>query len=437
MNILVLSTIKIKQSIAIRCRQAAVWVTVVVLLASSSAWTQTSLISVQPGQPLPKSEPVNAGRVAEAGRLTGYVNGASSCDKRTGDKDCSSGGGPFRKIGEGVRGVSPGGTLFIKAGSYTEPIVLNKIMEIRAYEGTATIAPSLLAPFDLVADALDDNGLPLNPKWGAQRKDPSALPDPQLCPPGRDIKSGHDPGSYPCTNQFTYKNDAHICGPHVNWFAATYQGTVLWQAHSPDGEDDDYNIELQRYDRAGYTKATVENKIQIECEFDSDETIDHFSTSWWSEFHSAVDDGKPWTRAHKKIDGAPLIVTGLVGLDGGHDLKSELHPVWALAMNVQDSADDDLWAFFVRNWGNEGFCGSDQEFIYFPNNRYTVRLPWKPGKTSVDVISKSFHAYHTTKPEPTVRKVPGEGVFVTFTLDAPKEDGSMWDGELRLKWSGD
>src|SRR5207244_9720234 len=135
-----------------------------------------------------------------------------------------------------------------------------------------------------------------------QRNDPGALPDPKPCPRG----DRHD--SFPCTNQFTYLNDAHICGPHVNWFAATYQGRVLWGAHSPDGEDDDYNIELERDDRAGYTQATTENKIQMECEFDSEETIDNFNTPWWSEFNTAVDDGKPWTRAHKKIDGAPLML---------------------------------------------------------------------------------------------------------------------------------
>src|SRR5205823_10817141 len=141
-------------------------VTVVVLLAASSARTQTSLISVQPGQPLAKSEPINPGRVAEVGSPTGYVNGASSCPKRTGDKDCSSGGGPFRKIGEGVRGVFPGGTLFIRTGSYPEPIILSKKMEIRAYDGSATIAPSVPAPYDLLTNVVDDNLLPLNPRWG-------------------------------------------------------------------------------------------------------------------------------------------------------------------------------------------------------------------------------------------------------------------------------
>src|SRR5262249_40245419 len=251
---------------------------------------------------------------------------------------------PFRKVGEGLRGVSPGGSLFIRGGFYGEPIVLNKRMVIGAYAGTVTIGPPSLAPFDLVGDAVDDNGLSLNPKWGAQRIDPSALPNPQLCP-------RRDPGSYPCTNQFTHQDSGWFgCGPHINWFGATYEGKVYWQDHS---SDDDYNIKLTREDRAGYTTAHADH---ILCEFDSDETIDHFSTPWWSRFHRAVDEGD--ARARQMMDGSFAIVTGLAGLDCEHGCWSELHPVWALAMNVQPSLEDDLWAIFVRNWGNEGFCGT-------------------------------------------------------------------------------
>jgi hypothetical protein len=31
--------------------------------------------------------------------------------------------------------------------------------------------------------------------------------------------------------------------------------------------------------------------------------------------------------------------------------------------------------------------------------------------------------------------VPREGVYVTFTLDPPRDQGSMWDGELILSWT--
>ncbi len=135
-------------------------------------------------------------------------------------------------------------------------------------------------------------------------------------------------------------------------------------------------------------------------------------------------------------DGRFGIVTALMGVDSEHSDAPpiELHPVWALAMNVEPAVDNDLWAFFVRNWGNEGFCSSDQEGILFPNNRYTFRLPWRPGATSVNVMSQTWNPYHTQTPGPSVIRVPQQGVFVTFNLDAPRGDGSMWEGELHLSW---
>jgi hypothetical protein len=360
----------------------------------------------------------------------------------------------------GAKPVSPSGTICIRTGSYNEPIVLNKIMEIRACDGTATIGPVPLAAFDLVADAVDNNGLPLNPKWGTQRSE-NVPPDPNQC------HHGDSDDSFSCTNQFTYTDSGchvlpppifrYCCGPHVNWFGATYQGTIFWDNHDcpfPCG-DDDYNMRLVPENGAGLTA----NTDHIQVEFDSDETIDHFNSPFWSTFHRAVDDdgcsgsggipvlgrvpGCPGrssgTRARQMINGgngALAIVTGLVGLDCGEGCFSELHPAWALVMNVQPSTDDDLWVFFVRNWGDEGFCGTDQHLIDFPNNRYTLRIPWKGGATSVMVNSQTLHPsnFQNPPPPPEFRNVPGQGVFITFTLDAPRGGGSMWDGELHLQW---
>jgi hypothetical protein len=432
MNVMTFSVEKMRRALATLHHQTRVWSTLTVLLASSLAPAQTSSVSQRPRKPLPEAKPAVPAGAAEIASPSGYVDGASRCLFRTGERDCSLFGGPFRKVGEGVRGVSPGGTLFIRGGVYSEPIVLNKQMEIRAYDGTARIAPSSLAPFDLVADTVDDNGLPLNPKWGAQRKNPPALPDPEQCP--------QDPGSYPCTNQFTYKDYEFPeigggCGPHINWFGVTYEGNIFWQDYS--SADSDYNMKLITVDQAGYS-ASTNFTDKIHCEFDSEETIDHFDSPWWSRFQKAVDDDD--SRARQMINedkGAVAIVTALMGFDDEHGVHVELHPVWALAMNVQPSVDDDLWTFFVRNWGNQGYCGKSQHFVYFPNNRYTFRLPWKPGATSVSITSQSVgHAYHIQNPSWNVKAVPGQGVFVTFTLDAPREDGSLWDGELHLKWVG-
>jgi len=448
MKNMALSVLKIKQSMDIRRQQAGVWAALVVLLASSLAPAQTSSVSQQSRQPSPTKEAANTGGASAAAPSTGFVDTTISCFFRTGNRDCVEFQGPFGKVSEGARlnykdgdaqPVSPGGTLFIRGGTYIEPILLNKKMEIRANDGTARIIGLLsLREFDLVADTVDDNGLPLNPKWGAQRNNPGALPDPLHCPSGR---SGleHDPGSSSCTNQFTYLNGGRFsaCGPHVNWFGATYEGIVFWDSH--DSEDDDYNLCFRTRNNAGYTTAHDRPRCDfdhIKCEFDAAETIDHFNTPWWSMFKTAVDESDD--RARQMINGRFAIMTGLVSLDCHHDCWSELHPVWALAMNVQPSINDDLWAFFVHNWGNGGNCifDLDQEFIDFPNNTYTFRLPWKDGATDVTFTSQTWHPYQTQNPPPSVRKVPGVGVFVTFTLDAPRDDGSMWDGELHLKWSG-
>jgi hypothetical protein len=384
-----------------------------------------------------------ASSVAPAQTL--FVDGNSGCPLflHFGNRDCVSSPfgfnvGPFTRVGEGARlnskdglprPLSSGGTLIIRGGTYPEPILLSKPMEIRA-EGTVTIGPpGRLAPFDLVADTVDANGLPFNPKWGAQRRNPSELPDPATCPDG--------PGRLPCTNQFTYENNRHLttlCRPffpryHVNWFGATYEGQACWDHHEED--DDDYNINLEQRDRAGYS--TVSRFLHGEFKFG--ETVEHFDTAWWSGFRRTVQEEDNDGPARQLIDGSFAIMTGLVGLDCRHDCSTEIHPLWALTMNVQPSIDDDLWVLFVRNSGNEGACGPDQEFIEFPSNRYTVRLPWRDGATSVEVTGRSFHSFNTGHPGPSILLRPGQGVFVTFSLERP-EDGSVWDGELHLKWVG-
>jgi hypothetical protein len=234
-----------------------------------------------------------------------------------------------------------------------------------------------------------------------------------------------------------------LCHEHVNWFGVTYEGQVRWEGHSCPlpFDDDDYEMNLTRPDQAGYPSYRPE----LHLEFDSDETADHFDSPWWNDFKAAValDDqfygcGETGPFAWDflgQLHGSAAIVTGLMNIDTYHQPQPpvEIHPVWAMAIN-QPLITYDRWAFFVRNWGNEGFCGSNQEFAYFPGNQFTFRLPWMPGATSVDVIDGIWHRYHTQNPNPVVTRVAGQGVFVTFFLDPPRDDGSMWDGELHLRW---
>jgi hypothetical protein len=301
--------------------------------------------------------------------------------------------------------------------------------------------PATPAPFDLVADAVDANGLPLNPKWGLQRRT-GDMPNPHQCPSGFGADDGN-PGSPACTNQFTYQNKGQFrCGAHVNWFAATYEGIVCFESLSQGifdrrEIDKDYNINLLTDDQAGYD---TESPF-LHGEFRGPDTVDEFETPWWLSFRRIVNDGNV-TGARFLIDGREATMTGLVSLDCNHSCGTELHPVWALAMNVLPSIDDDLWVLFASNRGVGGSCSLNlphgdlaQELIDLPGNRYTVRLNWKSGATSVEVVDKIFHGYNIDGPPPEVTQVTGVGVFVTFTLKSP-DDASLWDGEIHLKWSG-
>jgi len=349
-------------------------------------------------------------------------------------------------VGEAGTRFPPGTSISINAGVYSEAAFLNKQLELRAVNGAVTIGPPSLAPFDLVVEAVDDNGLPLNPKWGDQVR-LGTPPDPLRCP-------DEEPDDPSCTNHFTYRREG-LCGfeHHENWFAATYDttfgsdGNLTWELHScpathipPD--DDDYTMNLTRPDHAGY--ASTRNNIHIE--FDSGETIDRFvddcapnCSHWWSDFKTVVDRdddtygcGNHGYYADQFIGTPYAIVSGLVNFDTAHTVHVELHPVWALAINNPVYYSD--WALFVRNWGNQGFCGRGQEFAYFPNNQYTFRLPWKPGSTLLD-YSAVWSRYNTHRPYPEIRVVEGQAIYVTFFLDPPQDQGSMWDGELHLYWS--
>jgi hypothetical protein len=332
-------------------------------------------------------------------------------------------------------------------------------MRITAENGPVTISPPRLGAFDVVVDRVDANGLPLNPRWAGQLRPPFTPPDPAQCPNTTDILAGRphtyrDIGRSPCANQFSYKSYGNpqpvigpICGPHINWFPVTYEGTVTWNFHSCDAVDDDndFVIDLTRPDQAGYS-ATRPN---LHCEFDAGETMNRFASPWWTRFRNAVAaDDRLYGCGHAPSDpsaarailggtaGSFAIITALLNFDTEHDGVVELHPVWAMAINESDSTlASDRWALFARNWGNQGFCGHDQTFAAFPNNQYTFHLPWKAGASAVSVTSANWHRFSTQAPEPTVSIVPREGVYVTFTLDPPRDQGSMWDGELILSWT--
>jgi len=303
--------------------------------------------------------------------------------------------------------------------------------------------PSDKAPFDLTWSAVDGNGLPLNPRW-AKQDDPRSpgLPGQALC---------HHPWEAPCTTQtpkimdlpwpgeplHPYNYACTVAGPlgrHVNWHIVTYEGSAKWDSWSSvssDGirADDDYNINVWRQDQSAYTQ---ENPNFIHTEFDSDETIDHFTTSWWQQFHDAVKAGS----GDSFIDGKEIIEIGMLGLDCAHSCGSEIHPVLALAIHVKDDPDDDQWAIFARNTGNEGFCSHDS--IMAPElSTLLLTLPFRPGATGASVtVETNFQKTHDEIRMTTFPLMQGSrsGFVLQVELGDPAR-APMINGVLHLKWT--
>jgi hypothetical protein len=137
------------------------------------------------------------------------------------------------------------------------------------------------------------------------------------------------------------------------------------------------------------------------------------------------------------------ILTGMFGLDGEHNLKAELHPLFAIATKregFENAPGDEVWLMFVRNRGDEGFCSSQLWDSGFED--YTVRLPWRAGMDSVDVNwSKTEFEGTDGTSGPTVQALPPlplstqtPGVYVTFHL-GPSASSPFIDGALHLVWS--
>jgi hypothetical protein len=293
-------------------------------------------------------------------------------------------------------------------------------------------APS---PMDLVWGASrDTNGIPLNPKWGQQVTEPGSLPnaaeicfsvpgyfDNPLCStqhPGMDTGAG-------LTGLICSIGAETPISGHVNWYPSTYRGPIYWDSLS--FFDRDYNVRLIPPTQNGLTSTNTEN---IKGEFDSRETINNFSTPWWTVFRTAGDDGKK-----SMMDGKLAILSGLMGIDCVHGCGSELHPVWVLAIHVRDDPQNDVWAVFMRNWGNEGFCSDAQHEVNWAGNRFSLNLPWRAGANAVQVDGRTDFRGNMDGITGSWRDFPGARVRLAFTLPAPSARGLV-HGELHMRWTG-
>ncbi len=319
------------------------------------------------------------------------------------------------------------------------------------------------APFDLVKDEnlandeqTDLNGILRNPVWGFQAR--SAVPSkpyPFADPYEPQFKCFDRRGAFTlpeCTTQVAYCDlpsgifhpalcalvgECTVSG-HMNWTAASYDGAIVWDNLA---EDWDYNFLLYPPRQAGLTVAScTERKKAIGIEFDSREVIDPLGSDdsqfWWNRLRDAVNDpGSPGSVALlNEIKGKRALLTGLMNLDCEHGSTTELHPLWTMAIHLRDTDADDVWILMVRNWGNEGFCSSEQHYLErLPSDQFTLRLPWRNKATSVSVDTQTSKFYGDQVPPPQVTYRTNDAAFVRFKLPAA-DKRALSLGELHLKW---
>jgi hypothetical protein len=248
-------------------------------------------------------------------------------------------------------------------------------------------APTPDKDFDAQVDAthLDPNGAPLNLDWHPQLA--GIVPSPDACNDGQ-------PYTAQCTQNQPFEDqpsgfNAGICAlgkvvsghpiqpffGHSDWVVAQQTGAIGWFNF---GADFDYGLMLApntdtlppttppSFNGHGITTnnshvSNDQSPQYIEMEFDSDEVDPVFTQDFWNDFRVAGENndiGKMEELIHLS-DPTTLAcgsVVGLFGLDCDHGCRSELHPVYGLAIQRKEDPNDNQWSILARNWGTGGYC---------------------------------------------------------------------------------
>jgi hypothetical protein len=300
-------------------------------------------------------------------------------------------------------------------------------------------------PFDLVWDTKNEtyDHLPLNPYWAFQIEHPEKLPDfaktcgaafagpsllsleafdsklSQICTSQKTILDLADPQSDwaggPIPAQFFgyCSTSTTLMSGHLTWRSiVTYTGNISWQGWSGDPDfwnlglaDGDYNLLLGPTNNAGLTDQNnfSNDEVGMGLEFKDTESLLYARGPWWRQLETAAQNGTAQTpdgvnqtpddmfTADASLVGSGLngVVTGVIGIDGVHGAYSEVHPVFAIAVNTSVTPSNSngvqqTWAFFIRNYGNGGGCSSEMYGWPSDNNEFYIQLPWPQGATSLE-----------------------------------------------------
>ena len=243
---------------------------------------------------------------------------------------------------------------------------------------------------------------------------------------------------------------------------SVYRARIVWETKSDEGLDDDYTMNL--HSPGGELYDTQHADARVHVEFDSDETIDHFTkehdfgtaNKWWSDLRSIVDSrddaqrdlnvkcymrsfvnpGNPPCPLPDGVEPAghdPLaVIVGVPSIDCADHPEantSEIHPAYAVAIRIQEDPNQpEQWAFFYRNSGDNGGCGSKTYGRCGTTFQLPLSLPSVPAGQvlkSADVHVDA-HAWAVDDSSPSGVTVAGHfdlanGTVLTITLPAGGE----------------
>ena len=327
--------------------------------------------------------------------------------------------------------------------------------------------PPDAAEFNVMWDNGDPNGFPKNPYWAAQVVAPTQLPplkgdkyDDKCIQQPNLTASEVTSGKEACTTQATVLDQPYffpnvlcflepgsVLHGHVDWTVASAAGYVSWLNFADDW---DYNFRFipaqettPPQENRGITtnNNSIGNVRYIELEFASAEVADNFQTPWWQGLAQQVDslnwDGLPSYLHPGNPNQEPFsVVAGLFGLDCEHDCRSEFHPLYALAIQLTEDANANVWEIFVRNWGNEGFCSSLNHELNLKNQKLSLLLPWT-GATGLSAKIEQIYPSASAAVVGLLQDQSGKGLgaLVTFSLQ-PASARSVIEARMSFSWAG-
>lgn len=160
----------------------------------------------------------------------------------------------------------------------------------------------------------------------------------------------------------------------MNYGPATYTGRISTvrrgQVHIARDGDAEYFLEPDGGGPVLAQPAGTKYHGLIGLEFSTAETVRWFRTPWWRRFPFREVSYRPYAsllgnlRRHPgetgrfpALDRRPGSVIGLLGVDNAHDAHTELHPVYAVAVQTAAASERETWQVFARSWGTGGDCG--------------------------------------------------------------------------------